>query len=156
MNLAALARALILVGTLGVGRAWSETHEEALRALHEKVLRAHRESNVDLLLADEGDAYVVANRGEVTRPTLAERRARMGPYLRRTRFAEYRDTVEPIVRVSDDGSLGWVIVQVYARGLQETGGGTPEPIEFTCAWIELYERRDRVWVRVGNVSNFRE
>ena len=28
-------------------------------------------------------------------------------------------------------------------------------IEFDSAWIELYEKRNGRWVRIGNVSNIR-
>ena len=61
----------------------------------------------------------------------------------------------PAARVSRDGSLGWVIVQVRARGLQTTATGSTEVLEFTSAWIELYEKRDGRWLRIGNVSNFK-
>ena len=135
------------------GRASSDG--DRLLALHEEVMRAHRESNVDLLLAAEEDDYVVANRGEITRPDRKSRRERLGPHLRQTRFTTYRDKVPPIVEVSSDGSLGWVIVQVEARGEQTTPSGAVEPIEFVSAWIELYEKRNGRWVRVGNVSNFK-
>ena len=136
-----------------VGRAPSDT--EQLLALHEEVLRAHRESNIDALLAAEEDDYVVANRGEITRPDRKARREGLGPYLRQTRFSRYVDKVPPIVKVSSDGSLGWVIVQVEARGEQTTPTGTVKPLEFVSAWIELYEKRNGRWVRVGNVSNFK-
>jgi hypothetical protein len=135
------------------GRAPSDT--EQLLALHEEVLRAHRESNVDLLLAAEQDDYVVANRGEITRPDRKARSEGLGPYLRRTRFSQYVDKVPPIVKVSSDGSLGWVIVQVEARGEQTTSAGTVKPLQFVSAWIELYEKRNGRWFRVGNVSNFK-
>ena len=49
----------------------------------------------------------------------------------------------------------WVIVQVQARGLQVTEQGGKKPLEFVSAWIELYEKRNGRWYRVGNVSNFR-
>jgi hypothetical protein len=135
------------------GRALSDTQQ--LLALHEEVLRAHRESNVDLLLAAEEDDYVIANRGEIRRPDRKARREGLGPYLQQTRFSKYVDKVPPIVRVSSDGSLGWVIVQVEARGEQTTPTGTVEPLEFVSAWIELYEKRNGRWIRVGNVSNFK-
>lgn len=128
---------------------------ETLRALHAKTIRAHKESNAALLVEDQASDMVIVNRGEVTRPTLDERRAGFGSYLGRTVFSEYRDLVEPIVEVSDDGTLGWVIVQVTARGVQSTEGGEKKPIEFVSAWIELYEKRDGRWYGVGNVSNFR-
>ena len=83
------------------------------------------------------------------------RRERLGPYLQQTRFSKYADKVPPIVKVSSDGSLGWVIVQVEARGEQTTSTGAVESLEFVSAWIELYEKRNGRWVRVGNVSNFK-
>jgi len=132
-----------------------DAERDLLRALHEKVMRAHRESDVELLLEDEAADYVVANRGEVSRPTLEERRARLGPYLRSTTFREYRDVTAPVVTVSSDGTLGWVIVQVHASGLQTTERGEKAPVDFVSAWIELYEKRDGRWLRVGNVSNFK-
>jgi hypothetical protein len=147
---------LLLVATFGAGSTWAATDVEALRALHEKVMEAHRQSNVELLLEDESADYTVASRGELLRPTIAQRRERLGPYLRRTAFAEYKDAVEPLVTVSKDGTLGWVVVQVQARGVQTGADGEKETIEFVSAWIELYEKRGRRWYRTGNVSNFKE
>jgi hypothetical protein len=132
-----------------------EADERALRELHEAVMDAHRSNDVELLLRDEGDEYVVANRGAITRPTRQERRDRLAPYLSATRFEVYRDVVPPAVKISDDGSLGWVITQVEARGEQRADGGAMERLEFVSAWIELYEKRDGRWLRVGNVSNFK-
>lgn len=129
--------------------------EEALRTLHATVLRAHRESSVAMLLADAAEDFVQANRGEIAHPTPDERRARFASYLGRTTFEEYRDLVDPIVKVSKDGTLGWVIAQVRGRGVQRTDTGGTEPLEFTSAWIELYEKRGGRWVAVGNVSNFK-
>lgn len=147
---------LVALATLGAVPSPAASDGEQLKALHEKVLRAHRESDVDLLLEDEAEDYVVASRGEVSGPTLAERRARLGPYLEHTRFEEYRDVAEPVVAVSSDGTLGWVIAQVHARGERTRTDGGTEPVEFVSAWIELYEKRGGRWYRVGNVSNFKE
>jgi hypothetical protein len=131
------------------------TDRHRLAALHEKVILAHRQSNVETMLEDEAADYIVANRGEITHPTLEERRKRLGAYLRSTAFQEYRDLTVPVITVSGDGTLGWVIVQVQASGIQTTESGEKEPLLFVSAWIELYEKRDGRWLRVGNVSNFK-
>ena len=53
-------------------------------------------------------------------------------------------------------ALGWVIVQVDARGLQLDEDGRPtSPLEFVSLWVELYEKVDGSWRINGNVSNFR-
>ena len=59
------------------------------------------------------------------------------------------------MNVSRDGTLGWIIAQVYAQGTQTTADGETRPIEFVSAWIELYEKRNGRWLRTGNVSNFK-
>jgi hypothetical protein len=126
-----------------------------LLALHEEVMQAHRESNVELLLRSEAAETISANRGQLTQPTLDARRARFQQYLGTTRFSEYIDVVPPVVRISNDGSLGWVIAQVRAAGVQSTQDGGSQPLMFESAWIELYERHGGRWYRVGNVSNFK-
>ena len=125
----------------------------ALLALHEEAMEAHRQGDVELLLRADADEFVLASRGEVSHPSLAQRRQFLGPYLRGVRFAEYVDTIPPVVHVSADGSAGWVIVQVRARGTEVAGAG--RSLQFESAWIELYEKREGRWRRVGNVSNFR-
>ena len=72
-----------------------------------------------------------------------------------SKLQEYRDLTDPVVQVSGDGTLGWVIVQVEARGSQTNAAGGKTPLEFVSAWIELYEKRDGRWLRTGNVSNFK-
>lgn len=137
-------------GTVAPSAATAE-----LRALHEKVLRAHRERDVEMLLEDESADYVVASRGEITRPTIQERRERLGAYLKASTFSEYRDLMEPSISVSTDSTLAWVLVQVTAHGKQKATSGEEVPIAFTSAWIELYEKRAGKWLRTGNVSNFK-
>ena len=148
----AASRPSAAAGGSGAGMA---SDEAVLRALHAKVIQAHRESNPGLLFEDVSEDFVQANRGVITSPTIDERRARFASYLGSTTFAEYRDLVEPVVKVSKDGTLGWVIVQVKARGVQTTDTGKKEPLEFVSAWIELYEKRDGRWISVGNLSNFK-
>jgi len=133
----------------------SAADEQALLKLHEAVLKAHIDSNIEALLATEAEDFVLMNRGEISSPSKAERRAFLGPYLASTTFEFYRDAVKPVVKVSKDGSLGWVIAQVEARGSAATRQGGRQSVEFVVAWIELYERRNGEWVAIGNASSFK-
>jgi hypothetical protein len=133
----------------------AEAARAQLLALHADVMQAHRERDPELLMRSQADDFVMANRGEVSRPSLSDRQARFSRYLGSTRFTEYVDTIPPIVVVSDDASVGWVIAQVRARGSQVTSSGASEPFEFESAWIELYERQGTTWKSVGNISNFK-
>jgi Domain of unknown function (DUF4440) len=149
---------LVSVMSLSCGPVFSSRADDRARLLelHAEAMEAHRAGDIEVLLRAESEDYVVASRGKISRPTLEDRRAGLGPYLRETRFTEYVDVVPPVVAVSQDGTLGWVVVQVRARGEQVGAGGAKEPFEFESAWIELYEKRGDEWRRVGNVSNFKE
>jgi hypothetical protein len=130
--------------------------EAALLTFHRDGIAAHLQNDVDRLLAPESDDYVLVNRGEVSHPNKASRAASLGPYLQSVRFERYVDAIEPIVKVSPDGRLGWVIAKVEVKGVAREPGGAEEPLEFVSAWIELYEKRGGRWYRIGNVSNFKE
>jgi hypothetical protein len=153
-NIAVAILALAIMSCASRARLSSDD-ENQLLLLHEEVLQAHRESNVTLLLNAERDDYTIANEGEVIHPDRNARRQQLGPYLEGTRFSVYQDQIPPVVKVSNDGSLGWVIAQVEARGEQTAPDGTIVPVEFVSSWIELYEKRGGRWFRIGNVSNFK-
>lgn len=128
---------------------------QQLLALHDNVLRGHLTGNADLALGTDEGEFIQANRGAVARSDRAARKAQLAAYLKKTRFTAYRDQVPPIAKVSADGTLGWVVAQVEARGEQTGPDGTAEPLEFVSAWVELYEKRNGRWVATGNVSTFR-
>jgi hypothetical protein len=60
----------------------------------------------------------------------------------------------PIVRVSQDGTLGWVITRTRVRRTQKDAAGAETETRFVYAGITTYEKRDGRWRRVANVSTF--
>jgi ketosteroid isomerase-like protein len=147
-----LGLALFLSACSGAPGGEGESRAQLL-AMHEQVLEAHRTGDVERWMAVEDDDYVSANGGTITFPTTGERRAMREPYLLSTSFEVYRDLQDPIVEVSPDGQLGWVIAQVEMRGTQTSSDSSTHPIEAVWAWIELYRKVDGAWKLVGNVSN---
>ena len=131
------------------------TDKEILLEMHQKVIQAHLDADVDGWLEMETAEYISANRGVISYPTKEARRAGRTPYLQATTFTEYRDMVEPVVKISEDGTLGWVIVQVKVSGVHKTDDGQEHPLAFESAWIELYEKKNGRWLCVGNVSNMK-
>jgi hypothetical protein len=147
---------LILFFGLAISVFGDATKESELLILHQKALDAHLKSDIAMLLEDESDDYVVVSDGEVSNPSKKERESFLGPYLRATRFESYKDLIPPIIQISEDQNLGWVIAQVSAKGIQKKADGSEGKLEFVCAWIELYEKRNGRWLRTGNVSNFKK
>ena len=127
---------------------------QALRRAHETVLAAHRTGDIDAWLNVEADTIVTGNRGELESSGL-ERRAGRAAFLKSTTFSSYRDLREPIVRVSDDGTLGWVIAEIELKGSRALPDGTAQGFDEVWVWVELYEKQDGRWRMVGNVSTGR-
>ena len=151
----AAASAAILSLAIGCTAAPDlEAGAAELRTLHERVLEAHRTGDVDSWMTLEADEYVSANGGVITFPTAADRRAAREAYLSSTTFTVYRDLRPPVVRLSADATLGWLIAEVELRGTQVSDSGQT-PVVAIWAWIELYEKDSGTWRLVGNVSNRR-
>jgi hypothetical protein len=130
----------------------SNSDIEKILKLHRELLESHMKYDADGVLAAEPEQIIVVSRGEVRFPTKAERFSQYKRYLRNAEFVEYRDLITPIVRVSEDGTLGWLIAQVKIAGTWSNKDGEKAPIDSVWAWIELFEKRDGRWLRVGEVS----
>src|SRR5687768_2870466 len=128
--------------------------EQRILTLHEAGLKAHMDGDIDALLAFQADDFLLVDRGEVSSLSKQDVRDFLGPYLASTKFEFYRDKVPPLVKVSKDGTLGWVAAQIEARGESLGANGQPKTIEAVFAWIELYERRGDEWVSIGNATSF--
>lgn len=145
---------VLLVCLAGYPLAADESDADRLLALHREGITAHLELDVDRLMAAEANDSIFVSRGEISRPSLEDRRRMFAGYFQAAEFETYRDMVDPVVKVSADGTLGWVIAQVEVVGTQAAPGGERSELAFVSAWIELYEKRDGEWARIGNVSNF--
>ena len=140
---------VLIVITLNVPLfANNEIDRKQLLLMHKQGMDAHKNIGLEKWLSGFTDDYISANRGEISYPTSDEMKSRLMPYITSTKFEYYRDMIPPVVRVFQDGTLGWVIVQIEAKG--QTGD---DVIQFQFAWIELYAKKNGKWVSVGNVSN---
>jgi hypothetical protein len=135
--------------------AAGDEDRETILQIHEEMAEAHLAGDVDLWLASQSNEYISVNSGEIRIRDKAERRAGLTPYLERTDYSVFRDLREPIVVISDDGSLGWMITQLEVRGTRTSEAGDTEPFGWTVAAIQLYRKEARQWVLVGDGFNLR-
>jgi len=132
------------------------TDEQRLLRLHRAGMDDHLLESIDGLRAGRADTLTIVSRGEISTIDGMSFDSFMERIMTSRDHVVYDDLVRPMVKVSDDGSLGWVIVQVAAQGnYKDEHGMTTEPLDFVSAWIELYEKKDGVWKMTGNVSNFK-
>lgn len=137
----------------------SQPDFEALRSeileLHKSAIEAHLTGDVDFFVQDLSDGFISVSNGEIDYPTKEEIRSRFSDYLNSTAFSEYTDLREPIIGFSKDGSVAWSVVQVKVAGKRTMDDGIDKDLDFTCAWITLYEREGTGWIKLAEVSNFK-
>jgi hypothetical protein len=155
MMLDRLVMLLVLAGAAGCARGADLDAEAAsLLAEHRAARDAHFRTDVDLLLASAGDSFVTVSAGKIHRVTRDEERAQFTSYFRNATYYEWDDLEPPIVRVSGDASMAWMIVRTRVRRSQRLPGGDSRDERFVYAGIMTYEKKDGRWVRVANVSTF--
>lgn len=137
----------------------SQPDFQALRTeileLHRSTIEAHLNNEVDFLVQNLSTDFMSVSNGEIEYPTEEELRSRFSSYLNNTTFSEYVDLREPIIGFSKDGSVAWSVVQVKVAGKRKMDDGTQRDLDFTCAWITLYEREGSRWIKLAEVSNFK-
>jgi hypothetical protein len=126
-----------------------------ITALHEAEIKAHWKKDVDFLIRDISDEYLSVSNGEIHNQTVEEIKNSFTSYLNNSDFSEYKDLREPIIGFSKDGSLAWAIFQIKVTGKHQMTDGSEGDLDFTCAWMTLFERQDDRWIRLTDVSTFK-
>jgi len=117
---------------------------ELLR-LHEVQRTAHLEKRADLMTASFADSFLNIARGAVTLRSPEENRARLQGYFDRSTFEEWEDVAPPVIRISPDGRMAYVIVQKRVRLIAPDSAGAPQREHTVFAWLEVYEKRGDRW-----------
>jgi hypothetical protein len=146
--------ALVIAGGCGAGDDPEQLKQE-IRDLHESFIQAHLDKDAAFLAAPTADDYLSVARGEVTPMNAAEVEAMLAPYLAATEFSHYEDVADPIIGVSDDGSLAWSIVQVRVAGTRVGDDEESPAFDTRWAWLTLYRRDGNGWERIADVSTNR-
>ncbi len=121
--------------------------------LHRKLLAAHCLGDAELMAELSAPTTVVASRGDIVEPTRESMRERFTSVFERVNYESYVDLKPPIIRIADSGDIGWITVNVRARGSVH---GSDASFDDQWAWIMLVEKIDGVWRHAGNASNHRE
>jgi hypothetical protein len=123
--------------------------------MHELGRTAHLEKRADLLVASFADSFLNISHGTVALRSPAESQARFQAYFDRVTFQEWDDSAPPLIRISPDGQMAYVVVQKSVRLTAPDSAGAQRPEHTVYAWVELYEKRDGKWTLMAVVSTDR-
>jgi hypothetical protein len=131
-----------------------EKDKAELLRLHKSDREAHFKTDVEMLLENSPEEFISVSRGKISRSGKADARKMFTQYFRDAKYYEWDDVEEPIIRISNDSSMAWMITRTRVRRVQRNAAGAEQEEKFDYAGIMTYERRDGRWVRVANVSTF--
>jgi hypothetical protein len=144
---------LVPVGADAQSKVDVAAEVEQLLKIHESDRRAHFETSARQLMAHASDEFVSVSNGKIQRTTPAQDLKFFEEYFKGAKYYEWDDLEPPIVRVSNDASMAWMIVRTRVRRETQSDGKTTEQ-KFVYAGIMAYEKKGGRWVRVANVSTF--
>ncbi len=151
----------VILATLAVvaqqhPRAAQQKAEAELLALHQGDRRAHFKHDINALLAHVGSQLVDVRDGKVAVMSREDIRAKFADYFSHAEFSAWDDVQPPVVRASDDGMMGWMIVRVRIAYTEKDRSGIKSKHDSTAAWMSAYEKRNGNWVMTGVTSTFEE
>lgn len=117
-----------------------------LLQLQQQGRTAHFGKDARLLVSVFADDFINIGSGKITRPTNEESQNRLQAYFDRSEFLEWDDISPPIIRVSQDASMAYVIVHKRVRLTAKNAQGVPEEATTIFAWMETYEKQNGKWV----------
>lgn len=149
---------LLLVTAAADARAQApvdlEKEKAELLRNHRAAREAHFKADADLLLERAPEVFISVSRGKVSKSARAAVRKMFEEYFRGAKYFEWDDLEEPIVRVSKDGSMAWMITRIKVRRVQKDASGKEQEEKFVYAGIMTYEKLEGKWRQVANVSTF--
>lgn len=124
----------------------SPVHSEAVNELlrmHYRDRAAHFNRDASMIYTNFADEFFTIDAGKMSRGDREAGQRRMQAYLDASAFLEWDDITPPVIRVSDDGSMAYVLVHKKVRLLNKNNGGK-ESIE-VFAWTTTLKRIDGKW-----------
>ncbi len=125
-----------------------------LLALHQAARRAHFNRDVDAILANMGPEFTFVREGKIRAMSRDDVRKQFTEYFQGAEFSAWDDVDPPIIHVSPDGQMGWMVVRVRVAYTKSDSSGEKLQDESVIAWMSAYEKRDGKWLHIANASTF--
>ena len=133
----------------------SEQEEARLLQLHRNALQAHLEKDAGAFLAAYAPQWYDVRATGIRLRTKEEALPGIDQYFRRTHFADISEITAPIIHLSTDASMAWVIGEIHVQASQEVVDKEERDFSFRCAWVSIYEKYEGEWAQMVDASFFR-
>ncbi|HEY7343710.1 MAG TPA: hypothetical protein VH591_22765 [Ktedonobacterales bacterium] len=132
----------------------SEQEKARLLQLHRTALQAHLEKDTGAFLAAYASQWYDVRATGIRLRTKGEALPSIDQYFRRTHFADISEITAPIIHLSTDASMAWVIGEIRVQASQKMVDEGERDFSFRCAWVSIYEKQEGEWAQVVDASFF--
>ena len=99
-----------------------------------------------------GPEFTTVHEGNIRVMSREDVRKQFTEYFRGAEFSAWDDLEPPIIRISPDGKMGWMIVRVRIAYTKTDAGGATSKEDTVMAWMSAYEKHDGKWLLVANAT----
>ncbi|MFC2079580.1 hypothetical protein ACFLSZ_06340 [Candidatus Bipolaricaulota bacterium] len=131
-----------------------EREKKTLLDMHAMDRAAHFATDAEDAVSRLSDEQIIVREGTIRHMSRDAVRAITAEYFSGATFHEWDDVEPPIIRVSDDASIAWMINQTRVRLTRKDAEGNDSEVAFVYAGILTFEKKDGAWQRTANVSTF--
>jgi len=131
-----------------------EKEGQALLAMHMADRQAHFDTDANALFENSLDTFIWVGNAQIIHISKTDAIKRFEENFSGATYAKWDDLDEPIIRISDDGTLAWIITKLEVKRTKKDGSGEEVPEGFIYAGIMTYKKVGRRWLKEANVSTF--
>ncbi len=125
-----------------------------LLEIHRQDRAAHFQTSVERLAEHQAEDFIYVGNGDITHISRADFIETFTRLFHNTTYFEWDDIEPPIVHISEDATLAWMMVRNRVRRTQIQNDGSEVERKFIYAGIMTYEKQNGKWMRIANVSTF--
>lgn len=131
-----------------------EQEKAAILKSYETSLQAHIQQDARAFLAEYASQWYDVRNAGVRLRTQEEAAPRIGQYFKTTSFQEISQIAPPVIHVSQDASMAWMIGHISVRATRIQPDGTEQDFSFRCAWVSIFEKSGNEWAQVVDAPSF--
>ena len=120
--------------------------------LHKQGRVAHFTRDAKMLVSGFADDFTSISNGKISKPSREASFKRFQNYLNNSTFIEWDDITPPVIKVSDDATLAYVLVHKKVRLLAKDESGKEAEETEIFAWAALYRKIKGEWKLTAVVS----
>ena len=128
--------------------------ESELLTLHKEERRAHFDHDITFLVSHVAPHMLDVRDGRVNRVSSDDVRGKFEQYFKNAKFSAWDDVEPPVVHVSADGAMAWMILQVRIAYTTIDASGKTSKEDTVGAWMSSYEKQNGTWIMTAVTSTF--